>query len=75
MLSLVISFLLLVNRLIPIEKNTIPESNFSMKAGIRFDMEPPASAPSNVARIRAIEEPINTANGLLVVLLKVIVVN
>ena len=56
-------------------KNTIPESNFRMKAGIRFAIELPAIAPNRVARIRAVEEPINTANGLLVELLKVIVVN
>ena len=46
-----------------------------MKAGIRFAIELPASAPKRVANIRANDEPINTAKGLLVVLLKVIVVN
>ena len=61
--------------LIPIIKNTIPESSLSKNAGIRLAIEPPAKAPKSVAKIRAIEEPINTASGLLVVLLKVIVVN
>ena len=56
-------------------KNTIPESNLSMKAGIKFAIELPAKAPNRVARIRAVDEPIKTANGLLVELLKVIVVN
>ena len=56
-------------------KNTNPESNLSKKAGIRFEIDPPANAPKRVAKIRAIDEPINTASGLLVVLLKVIVVN
>ena len=74
-LSYVASFLLCTIRLIPIIKNTIPDSSFSMKAGIRLAIEPPAKAPKRVAKIRAIDEPINTANGLLVVLLRVIVVN
>ncbi len=56
-------------------RNTIPERSLSMKAGIRFAIEPPANAPKRVASIRAVDEPIKTANGLLVVLLKVIVVN
>ena len=73
--SLLVSFLLCANRLIPIIKNTIPESSLSMNAGIRLAIEPPAKAPKSVAKIRANEEPINTAIGLLVVLLKVIVVN
>ena len=63
------------NKLTPIIKNTIPESNFSMNAGIRFAIDPPANAPKSVASIRATDEPINTAKGLLVVLLRVIVVN
>ncbi len=46
-----------------------------MKAGIRLAIEPPANAPKRVAKIRAIDEPMKTAIGLLVVLLKVIVVN
>ena len=62
-------------RLIPIIKNPIPERNLSKKAGIRLAIEPPARAPKRVAKISANDEPINTANGLLVVLLKVMVVN
>ena len=62
-------------RLTPIIKNTVPESSLSKKAGIRLEIEPPAKAPKRVANIRAIDDPINTANGLFVVLLKVIVVN
>ena len=69
------SLLLCAIRLIPITKNTIPESNLSMKPGIRLAIELPASAPKRVAKIRANDEPINTATGLLVELLKVIVVN
>ena len=46
-----------------------------MNAGTRLAIEPPANAPKSVARIRATDEPINTAKGLLVVLLKVIVVS
>ena len=56
-------------------KNTIPERSLSKNAGIRFAIDPPAKAPKRVANIRAIDDPINTARGLLVVLLKVIVVN
>ena len=75
MLSLLVSFLFCVNRLIPIIKNTIPESSLSKKAGIRLAIDPPAKAPKSVADMRANDEPINTAKGLLVVLLRVIVVN
>tara|TARA_Y100001968_G_scaffold169844_1_gene155522 strand:- start:140 stop:343 length:204 start_codon:yes stop_codon:yes gene_type:complete len=67
--------LIWVRRLIPIKKNTIPDSSLSENAGIRLAIDPPAKAPRRVARIRAIDDPINTATGLLVVLLKVIVVN
>ena len=56
-------------------RNTIPEINFRMKSGIRLAIEPPANAPKSVAKIRANDEPINTAIGLFVELLKVIVVN
>ena len=69
------TFLLWARRLIPIIKNTNPETSLSMKSGIRLAIEPPAKAPKIVASIRASDEPINTANGLFVVLLKVIVVN
>ena len=74
-LSLEDSVLLCNNRLIPIIKNTIPEISLSKKAGIRLAIDPPAKAPKRVADMRANDEPINTANGLLVVLLRVIVVN
>ena len=73
--SLVDSFLTFAKRLKPIIKNTIPERSFSKNAGTRLAIDPPAKAPNRVANIRAIDEPINTANGLFVVLLKVIVVN
>ena len=69
------ALMLCAKRLIPIIKKTIPEINLSKKAGIRLETDPPARAPKSVANIRAIEEPINTAKGLLVVLLKVIVVS
>ena len=74
-LSLDVSILLFAKRLIPIIKNSIPDSSLSKNAGIRLAIEPPAKAPNNVANIRANEDPINTARGLLVVLLKVMVVN
>ena len=61
--------------LIPIIKNTIPESSLSKNAGIRLAIDPPANAPKSVANIRAKDEPINTAKGLFVVLLRVIVVS
>ncbi len=61
--------------LIPIIRKTIPEINLSMKSGIRLAIESPANAPKSVARISANDEPINTATGLFVELLKVIVVN
>ena len=69
------SFLFWVRRLTPISKNTIPESNLSKKAGMRFEIDPPAKAPSRVAIIKAIDDPMKTASGLLVVLLNVIVVS
>ena len=69
------SFLLCAKRLIPIIRNTIPDITLSRNAGIRLAIEPPAKAPKRVANIKANEDPINTANGLLVLLLKVIVVN
>ena len=56
-------------------RNTIPESSLSKNAGIRLAIEPPANAPKSVANISASDYPINTANGLLVVLLRVMVVN
>ena len=74
-LLLVVSFLLSASRFIPIIKNTIPERSLSKKAGIRLAIEPPAIAPRSVANISAMDEPIKTASGLLVELLKVIVVN
>ena len=64
-----------MQRLKPINKNTIPDSNLSKYAGIRLAIDPPAKAPSNVAKIRAVEDPMKTANGLLLVLLKVMVVS
>ena len=67
--------MLCARRLIPIIKNTSPDNCLSRKAGIRLEIEPPANAPKRVAKTRAIDEPINTARGLFVVLLKVIVVS
>ena len=72
---LVVSFLLCIKRLIPRIKNTIPEITLSVNAGIRLAIDPPANAPKRVANIRAIDEPINTAKGLFVVLLRVMAVN
>ena len=46
-----------------------------MTSGKKLEIEPPAKAPIKLAKIRAIEEPKNTANGLLDVPLIVKVAN
>ena len=46
-----------------------------MISGKKFDIDPPASAPTKLAKTRAVEEPKNTARGLLDVPLIVNVAN
>ena len=61
--------------LIPIIKKVIDAIDFKMISGIKFDIDPPASAPTKLAKTRADEEPKNTARGLLDVPLIVNVAN
>ena len=49
--------------------------DFKIISGTKFDMDPPASAPTKLAKTRADEEPKNTARGLLDVPLIVKVAN
>ena len=46
-----------------------------MISGTKFDIDPPAKAPTKLAKTRADEEPKNTARGLLEVPLIVKVAN
>ena len=46
-----------------------------MISGTKFDIDPPASAPTKLAKTRADEEPKNTAKGLVDVPLIVNVAN
>ena len=46
-----------------------------MISGTKFDIDPPAKAPTTLAKTRADEEPKNTARGLLDVPLIVKVAN
>ena len=39
--------------------------DFKIISGTKFDIDPPASAPTKLAKTRADEEPKNTARGLL----------
>ncbi len=61
--------------LIPIIKNVIDAIDFNIISGMKLEIEPPANAPNKLANTRAVEEPKNTANGLLEVPLIVNVAN
>ena len=61
--------------LIPIIKKVIDAIDFKMISGTKFDIDPPARAPTKLAKTRADEEPKNTARGLLDVPLIVNVAN
>ena len=61
--------------LIPIIKKVIDAIDFKMISGTKFDIDPPARAPTKLAKTRADEEPKNTARGLLDVPLIVKVAN
>ena len=49
--------------------------DFNMISGTKLEIDPPANAPTKLANTRAVEEPKNTANGLLDVPLIVKVAN
>ena len=61
--------------LIPIIKKVIDAIDFKMISGTKLDMDPPARAPTKLAKTRADEDPKNTARGLLDVPLIVNVAN
>ena len=46
-------------------KKVVDAIDFNIISGKKFDIDPPANAPSKLATIRAVEEPKKTANGLL----------
>ncbi len=49
----------------PITKNPTAAMSFRVFSGIIEDIDPPAKAPSKLARTRADAEPMKTANGFL----------
>ena len=61
--------------LIPIIKKVIDAIDFKIISGTKLDMDPPAKAPTKLAKTRADEDPKNTAKGLLDVPLIVKVAN
>ena len=61
--------------LIPRIKKVKDAIDFKIISGTKFDIDPPASAPTKLAKTRADEEPKNTARGLLDVPLIVNVAN
>ena len=61
--------------LIPIRKKITDAIDFKMISGKKLEIDPPANAPNKLANTRAVEEPKNTAKGLLDVPLIVKVAN
>ena len=61
--------------LIPRIKKVTDAIDFNMISGTKFEIDPPANAPTKLANTRAVEEPKNTAKGLLDVPLIVKVAN
>ena len=61
--------------LIPRIKKVTDAIDFNMISGTKFEIDPPANAPTKLANTRAVEEPKNTAKGLLDVTLIVKVAN
>jgi len=53
-----------INNLMPIIKNVIEAIDLRTTSGKKLEIEPPVNAPSKLAKTRAVEEPIKTANGL-----------
>ena len=60
---------------IPIIKKVKDAMDFNIISGKKLEIDPPANAPIRLANIRAVEEPKNTAKGLLDVPLIVKVAN
>ena len=61
--------------LIPRIKKVIDAMDFKIISGTKLEIDPPANAPTKLANTRALEEPKNTAKGLLDVPLIVKVAN
>ena len=61
--------------LIPIIKKVKEAIIFNIISGTKLEIDPPANAPIKLANTRAVEEPKNTARGLLDVPLIVKVAN
>ena len=61
--------------LIPRIKKVIDAMDFKIISGTKLEIDPPANAPTKLANTRAVEEPKNTAIGLLDVPLIVKVAN
>ena len=61
--------------LIPIIKKVKDAIDFKIISGTKLEIDPPANAPTKLANTRAVEEPKNTAKGLLDVPLIVKVAN
>ena len=59
----------------PIIKNVIDAISFKYISGMNVEIEPPANTPTRLARIKADEEPRNTANGFFDAPLRVKVAN
>ena len=51
--------------LIPRIKKVIDAMDFKIISGTKLEIDPPANAPTKLANTRAVEEPKNTAKGLL----------
>ena len=56
-------------------KKVIDAMDFKIISGTKLEIDPPANAPTKLANTRAVEEPKNTAKGLLDVPLIVKVAN
>ena len=61
--------------LIPIIKKVIDAIDFKIISGTKFDIDPPANAPTKLANTRALDEPKKTAKGFFDVPLIVKVAN
>ena len=61
--------------LIPRIKKVIEAIDFKIISGTKLEIDPPANAPTKLANTRAVEEPKNTAKGLVDVPLIVNVAN
>ena len=61
--------------LIPRIKKVTDAMDFKIISGTKLEIDPPANAPTKLANTRAVEEPKNTAKGLLDVPLIVKVAN